>query len=119
MRRTAYVLAGAGVVAGAAALGVYLSNRDRYADWQEGNDRLRQLTPGTASYHALATANNDRAATLTTANHAILGLSLAGGALVAAGATLFLVDRAERQRTGELSVGWGRESVTVGWSLGW
>ena len=119
MRRASYILAGAGVLAGGAALGVYLSNRDKYDDWQAGNARLAQQTQGTAAYYAQASKNNELASSLTTANRAILGLSLAGGALVAAGATLFFVDRAERRRAGELSLGWGRESVNLAWSVGW
>jgi tetratricopeptide (TPR) repeat protein len=119
MRRASYILAGAGVLAGGAALGVYLANRDTFADWQAGSERLQKLSQGTATYQMQATKNNELASSLTTANHTILGLSVAGGALVAAGATLFFVDRAERRRTGELSLALGGGSANVAWLCRW
>lgn len=91
LRRAPAILAGGGVVLGGAALGVYLANRGQYQDWQAQN---QNLVPGTMNYHQLALANNQLADDLTTADHAILGLSLAAGALVAAGVTMFLVNRA-------------------------
>ena len=120
MRRTAYILAGAGVLSGGAALGVYMWNRGRYDDWRASNALLQTQMPGSAAYRARATANNALAESLTTANHAILALSIVGGALIAAGGTLFLVDRGRNRRGGELSFGWdGGSSANVGWSAVW
>ncbi|HEY5283850.1 MAG TPA: PEGA domain-containing protein, partial [Polyangia bacterium] len=53
-----YVLAGAGIALGGAALGVYLWKRDKYEQWQDGNAQLRNLTQGSDSYVARATENN-------------------------------------------------------------
>ncbi len=119
MRRASYILAGAGVLAGGAALGVYLLNRDTFADWQAANDRLKQQNPGTVAYQMQAMETNDLASSLKTANNAILGLSILGGALVAAGVTLFFVDRVERRRTGELSLGGGPGMASIAWSVQW
>ena len=107
MRRAAYVIAGAGALSAGAALGVYLWNRNDYEDWRASDSALKNKTPGSPAYRASATANNARASSLTGANHAILGLSIAGGALAAAGATLFFIDRAQARRSSELSLGWG------------
>ena len=119
MRRTAYVLAGVGVLSAGAALGVYLSKRGQYDDWQSGNATLQGYTPGSATYMAQASSNNALAGSLTSANQAIIGLSVAGSVLVAAGVTLFFVDRAHRRETGQLSFGVGARAANVGWSWSW
>ena len=118
MRRTSYVLAGSGVLAGAAALTVYLAYRGKYHDWQAGNAELPNLPTGSGAYYAQIDANNRLAASLTTANHTILGLSIAGGALMAAGTVLFLIDRHARH-AGAPTVGWNDGTATVGWSATW
>jgi len=118
MRRTSYALAGAGVLAGAAALTVYLVYRGKYQDWKDGNARLRILTAGSLDYYDQISTSNRRAAALTTANHAILGLSIASGALVAAGTVLFVIDRRARQ-AGTPVVGWADGATTVGWRVTW
>src|SRR5205814_10007382 len=90
MRRASYALAGAGVLTGAAALTVYLAYRGEYQDWKARGARLPFLTAGSPEYYAQIQENNRLAASLTTANHAILGLAIASGALVATGTVLFL-----------------------------
>ncbi len=97
LRKWAYVSAAAGAAAGAVAFSVYLWKRDQYDDWRAANSSLQQLLPGSAAYHDAAAANNARADSLTTANHAIIGLSIASGVLIAGGATLYLLDRARRR----------------------
>ena len=97
LRRWAYVSAAAGAAVGAVAFGVYLWKRDQYDDWRAANSSLQQLIPGSAAYHEAAAANNGRADSLATANHAIIGLSIASGVLIAGGATLYLLDRAHRR----------------------
>jgi len=108
-----------GVAAAGAALGVYLWNRGRYEDWQAGDVALQELTPGSAAYQMQAATNNDLASSLTTANHAILGLSIAGGVLVATGASLWLVARGRERATGQLSLSWTGSSAQLGWSGRW
>jgi len=118
MRRTAYALAGSGVLAGAAALTVYLAYRGKYAEWQAGRAKVPFLKAGTAAYYAQLQDNNRLADSLTGANHAILGLSIASGALVAAGTVLFLVDRHSRH-AGAPTVSWNAGVTTVGWTATW
>jgi len=119
LRRAAYVSTAFGVAAAGAALGVYLWNRGRYEDWQAGDVALQELTPGSAAYQMQAATNNDLASSLTTANHAILGLSIAGGVLVATGASLWLVARGRERATGQLSLSWTGSSAQLGWSGRW
>lgn len=119
MRRGAYTCAGIGVAAAGAALGVYLWNRDRYDDWKAGEAALQDLTPGSAAYRMQAVANNDLATSLTRANQAIVGLSIAGGLLVATGASLWLVDRRRGRPTGELAFSWTASSAQLGWGGRW
>jgi hypothetical protein len=124
MRRTSYALAGAGVLAGGAALGLYLWNRGQYQDWSDANASLATMMRGSAEYQTLAIANNARADSLTTANHAIWGLTIGAGALVAAGATLFLVDRAHIERGGDVAFVWSRDAsggstAALAWSGRW
>jgi hypothetical protein len=115
-----YVLAGAGVALGGAALGVYLWKRDKYEQWQNGNAQLRNLTPGSESYVARATENNRLAASLTNANHAIIGLAIGGGVLTAAGAALYLYERRSGREAARFTVLWnGGSSVAAGWSGSW
>jgi len=114
LRMWSYVSAGVGAAAGAAALGVYLWNRDRYDDWKSTNSSLQTFTPGSAAYHDAAAANNARADSLTSANHAIVGLSIASGVLIAGGAALYLVDRAHRR---ERAVASAARPDGSGWSL--
>jgi tetratricopeptide (TPR) repeat protein len=119
LRRAAYVSTAVGVAAAGAALGVYLWNRGRYDDWQAGQMTLQGLTPSSAAYRMQAFANNDLASSLTTANHAILGLSIAGGVLVATGTSLWLVDRRRERHTGQVSLSWTGSSAQLGWSGRW
>jgi tetratricopeptide (TPR) repeat protein len=119
LRRAAYVSTAFGVAAAGAALGVYLWNRGRYEDWQAGDVALQELTPGSAAYQMQAATNNDLASSLTTANHAILGLSIAGGVLVATGASLWLLDRGRERANGQLSLSWTGSSAQLGWSGRW
>ena len=115
-----YVLASAGVALGGAALGVYLWKRDKYEQWQDGNAQLRDLTPGSESYVARATANNRLAASLTSDNYAIVGLAIGGGVLTAAGTALYLFDRRSERRSAHFTVVWnGGPSVVAGWSGSW
>ncbi|MES1207482.1 MAG: tetratricopeptide repeat protein [Pseudomonadota bacterium] len=119
MRRMAYVLTGAGVLSAGAALGVYLAKRGQYDDWKTGNATLQNEMVGSAAYMAQATSNNAQARSLSTANHAIVGLSVAGGVLAAAGVTLFFVDRGHRREAGQLSFGVGDRTANLGWSWTW
>jgi hypothetical protein len=102
---------------------VYLANRGRFDDWKAGSARLAGETPGSAAYAMQASANNSLASSLNSANRAILGLSIGGAALAAAGVTLFVVDRSRGHGgsgAGELSFGWGGgSSVNVGWRAAW
>jgi tetratricopeptide (TPR) repeat protein len=109
LRRAAYFVGGVGVLWAGAALGVYLWNRGRYDDWRAGDAALKTEMLGSTAFRERATANNTLASSLTTANTAILGLSIVGGALVAAGATMFLFDRARAHSrvSSEISFGWG------------
>jgi len=120
LRRVSYGLAAAGLLAEAAALAVYLSNRDRYDEWQTGNTALGGTTPGSAAYREKAIANNDLASKLTNANRAILGLAIGGGVALASAVTMFLVDQRERHRSSELSFGWVPGGfATMAWSARW
>jgi len=115
-----YVLASAGVALGGAALGVYLWKRDKYQQWQDGNAQLRNLTQGSDSYVARATQNNRLAASLTTANHAIVGLAIGGGVLAAAGGALYAFDRKSKSGSARFTVVWnGGPSVAAGWNGSW
>jgi tetratricopeptide (TPR) repeat protein len=118
MRRMAYVSAGLGVAAAGAALGVYIWNRGRYEDWQAGDAALQDLKFGSAAYQKKVTENNDLGSSLINANRAIVGLSIAGGLLVATGATLWLVDR-ERASNGELALSVTGSSAQLGWRARW
>jgi hypothetical protein len=66
-----------------------------------------------------AVATNDLASSLTRANQAIWGLSIAGGLLVATGATLWFVDRRSGRPSGELAFSWNGSSAQLGWSGRW
>jgi hypothetical protein len=105
-----------------AALGVYLWNRGRYDDWRASDAALKNETLGSVAYRERAAANNTLASSLTNANAAMLGLSIVGGALVAAGATMFLLDhgRARARVSNEISFGWGpRSSPHITWTHPW
>jgi tetratricopeptide (TPR) repeat protein len=115
-----YVLAGAGVALGGAALGVYLWKRDKYEQWQDGNAQLRDLPAGSNSYVVRAKENNQLAASLTSANHAIVSLAISGGVLTAAGAALYLFERRSGREAERFTVLWnGGSSVAAGWSGAW
>ena len=119
LRRAAYVSAGLGVAAAGAALGLYLWNRGRYEDWQEADATVGDLKFGSAAYRKRVTENNDLASSLISANRAIVGLSIAGGVLVATGVTLWLVERRQARATGELAFSWTGSSAQLGWSSRW
>lgn len=117
-RALPYALAGAGVALGAGALGVYLWKRGDYDQWQTGESRLRTETPGTATYQARAAENQRLAAELSTANDTIAGLSLAGGALLVAGAAFYFLDSTTVDSGPTLAWGPGA-SVVTGWGGTW
>ncbi|HMF40253.1 MAG TPA: PEGA domain-containing protein [Polyangia bacterium] len=122
LRKWAYASGVVGVVTGAAALGIYIWNRNQYDQWQATNRSLGMLTPGTAAYHNAAAANNARADSLTSANRTIIGLSLASGVLIAGGAALYFVDRSHRREQTALAfdVAVGSDwSPRVVWSATW
>jgi hypothetical protein len=56
---------------------------------------------------------------LTTANNAIVGLSIAGGLLVATGVSLWIVDRGRGRSSGELAFSCTGSSAHLGWSARW
>jgi len=115
-----YVLAGAGLALGGGALGVYLWKRSEYRQWQAGEAALHDETKGTASYQTKAAEVNRLSASLTSANHAIIGLAVASGTLVAAGATIYLLDHASARGSGTFTVVWtGGSSIAAGWSGVW
>jgi hypothetical protein len=124
-----FAAAGVGAALGGAALGVYLWNRGRYQDWQTNNAAL-QRDMGAIDYRARQIANNRLADSLTTANHLMVGLSVAGGALLATGMTLLVVDRVRRDKEASppstsmsgVSLGWGWQgssSGSISWSRSW
>jgi tetratricopeptide (TPR) repeat protein len=119
MRRTAYVLAGLGVLSGGAALGIYFWKRGQYSEWQAGNGALQSDTMGSAAYKAQATLNNAQASSLASANMAIIGLSIASGALIAGGAASFFLDRAHRREASQVSFGWGDRAGNISWRRTW
>lgn len=105
---------------GAGALGVYLWKRGEYERWQDGEAALQSETPGSPSYQARATENQRMAASLTTANHTILGLAIAGGVLIAAGGSLYLLDWSSTRKSANLTVAWGGgSSVAASWTGAW
>jgi tetratricopeptide (TPR) repeat protein len=122
--RAAVVAVATGLALCGAALGVYVWNGGRYEDWQNADATLRRLTPGTPEYRLTAMANNQLADSLASANDAILALSLAGGALVATGVVLYVVDRVHRRHAGEPTLAWtraagGARTPIAGWSVTW
>jgi hypothetical protein len=115
-----YTLAGAGIALGAGALGVYLWKRGEYQRWQDGEAALKSEAPSSPRYQTRVADDQRLAASLTTANHTMVGLSITGGVLLAAGATLYLLDRASVRRATNLSVAWaGGSSVAAEWSCSW
>jgi tetratricopeptide (TPR) repeat protein len=119
-RALPYALAGAGVALGASALGVYLWKRGDYEQWQEGDSRLRTETPGTPAYQSRAAENQRLAGQLSTANDTMVGLSVAGGALLLAGAAFFFLDNASAGTAAGPTVAWGPgSSVVTGWGGTW
>ena len=115
----AYVLTGVGVLSAGAAVGDLPGEPRAVRRLEDRQRRAPGVHPGSAAYMAQATSNNALAGSLTNANQAIVGLSVAGGVLVAAGVTLFFVDRAHRRETGQLSFGVGDRAANVGWSWSW
>jgi hypothetical protein len=126
-----YAAAGAGIVLGGAALGVYLANRSRYQDWQAADATLRKEDPSAPGHDAGVTAHNQVADSLTQADHRITALSIAGGVLAAGGITLLVIDRlrrgsvretAPRSTSSGFQLDWGGSalsSVAVSWRAGW
>jgi tetratricopeptide (TPR) repeat protein len=115
-----YALTAAGLTLGGSALGVYLWNRQRYDDWKNGDAALKSDTPGSAAYQQQARSNNNLAASLATANHTILGLSIAGGTLLAAGGVLFYLDHRRVPRsTSALAIGFSDGMAKADWSYAW
>jgi tetratricopeptide (TPR) repeat protein len=119
-RGAAYALIGAGVSLGASALGVYLWKRGEYERWQTEDSALRREVPGSSGYQARVEENGRRAASLTTANHTMVGLAIASGALLAVGGSLYLVDWVSARKASRLSVAWaGGSSVAAEWRYAW
>jgi len=117
-RALPYALASAGVALGAGALGVYLWKRGDYDQWQAGESSLKSETPGTPAYRARSEENQRLAAKLSTANDTIVGLSIAGGALLVAGAAFYYLDGTSPGTGPTVAMGPG-SSVVTGWGGIW
>ena len=85
-----YVVGGIGLAFGAGALGHYFWNRGRYEDWKATHSQLTD--PGATDYIARQTQNNELAQSIDDASRVTVGLATAGGALLATGVTLVVVD---------------------------
>lgn len=123
-----YVLGGAGIAAGGAAIAHYLWNKGRYDDWRAARG---QLAPGTSGYYDRQLANNDLADSIDRASNVTVGLTITSGALLAAGAALWLADRGNTKAETNVTalaapargfrIEWGGPSAggTVTWSGVW
>ncbi len=115
-----YILGGAGLALGGGALGVYLWKRSEYHRWQAGEAAAQNENPASPDYQMRVADNHHMADSLTTANHAILGLAIAGGVMVAAGGALYLVDKASARTASTFAITWtGGSSVAASWRCLW
>jgi tetratricopeptide (TPR) repeat protein len=116
-----YTLVGVGVALAGGALGTYLFwERSAYKKWQDAQPAWHNSQPGSPDFAKTAAESNRRADLVTTAKRTVLGLSIAGGASVAAGAALYLVDRRSAGTSSTPTVAWnGGSSFTLGWSSSW
>jgi tetratricopeptide (TPR) repeat protein len=115
-----YIFGGAGLALGGGALGIYLWKRSEYHRWQAGEAALQNETPASPDYQMRVADNHRMADSLTTANHAILGLAIAGGVMVATGGALYLVDKASARTASTFAIAWtGGSSVAASWRCLW
>ena len=120
MRRMAYVLTGVGVLSAGAAVGDLPGEARAVRRLEDRQRRAPGGHEGLGRLPAQATSNNALASSLNSANQAIVGLSIAGGVLVAAGVTLFVVDLGAppRERASSRSAS-ATEMANVGWGWTW
>ena len=114
-----YTLVGAGAVLGGAALGVYLWNKGRYDDWRATYLELQQQQPRAPDYHDRTVRNNDLADSINHASYLTVGLAVAGGAMLAGGVALWLVNRGTDTRTEEPHRVAPVSGVVGGWGWAW
>jgi len=89
-----YWLGGIGLGLGAAALGHYFWNRARFDRWHSEQQQIQSGDLAGQEYFQRQGDNNQLAASIESASHWTVALSVAGGALLASGATLLLVSEA-------------------------
>lgn len=121
-----YVLAGAGVVVGGVALGHYLWNYGRYADWRVAQESIEH--DDSDAHHDRQVANNELAESIDRASRVTVGLSVTAGVLVAGGVTWIVLDQhghasGPRKRASvrpfPFNVELGRQRAAVSWSGSW
>ncbi len=93
-RLWSYVAAGAGVLLGAGAAGVYVWNDGRYDDYTEERDELLRLGQSGAQpsdYVERVNSNNQALSDVQDADAVVIGLTAAAGAAVITGVVLYLL----------------------------
>jgi hypothetical protein len=105
-RTVAYVLGGAGVALGGAAIVHYIWNRNRFERW-EAEDGALQVERVAGDYRTRQAANNELGASIDRAQWGTLGLALSATACLGGGLALFALssDTAPVNVTGSLSNG--------------
>jgi tetratricopeptide (TPR) repeat protein len=114
-------LVGAGVALAVGALGTYLFwERSAYAKWKEAQPALNSYQQSSPDYANAVVESNRRADSVDRAKRTVLGLSIAGGVSVLAGAALYLYDRRSSSTSATPTVTWnGGNSFTLGWRTSW
>jgi tetratricopeptide (TPR) repeat protein len=110
-----YVLGTVGAVLGAGAVGHYFWNRNRYENWKSAHAKLANDQQA-SDYVDREVQNNALAGSIQNASHVTVGLAVAGGALLATGITLVIVDRGRRPTvTAEAQDGGRMVSLRADW----
>jgi hypothetical protein len=124
----AYVTAGAGFAVSAFALGVYLDNNSRQADWEQRRAVLEQDRANAAGTPAAAqfeSAFNERqrendllANDILRRDSIALGSAIVGGALLAAGGVLYFTGD-DPDRYGQIAASLATRHAGLGWLRRW
>lgn len=91
-------LGGVGVVLSAAALGIYVWNDSRYADWKTERAVVEDLTPQNPNYDSLRATSDAELRSIKNADVATWVTGIAGGVCVIAGAFVYIFKPKKSER---------------------
>jgi len=122
-RTLAWIAGGAGLALGAAAVGTYIWNDGRFSEWERENSALdgewSKPPPYPPDLSSRQQENDDRLRSVEAWDKGVIGLGIAGGALLATGVVLFVTGDDPGRYDGLVVQSAGRDGACLRLNRSW